>query len=206
MKVFATSNGSVISTINASWHPLHYISGSKRGNHCSLDARVEKPPKMLKIGSFPQNVIETDKFLNHHYVIFLGLSILRRTRYGSSKSIQPFVQEACFVMKNLEILFPAWNSMGKFWKYFLILGYSNSETPWPNVPIKRLLERHSFLHVYPKNQLDCSISSTSYVMDNAHLCLGRTKKKKTKWNKTEFCAQNWKSRLILKWPWPQRNI
>ena len=53
MKVFATSNGSVISTINASWHPLHFISGSKRGNHCYLDARVEEPPKMLKIGNFP---------------------------------------------------------------------------------------------------------------------------------------------------------
>ena len=59
--------------------------------------------------------------------------------------------------------------MVKFSKYFSTLGSHNSETPWPNVPIKRPLELYSLLYVHAKNQLDCSISLTSYVMDNAHL-------------------------------------
>ena len=108
-----------------------------------------------------------------------------------------------FDTENLEILFPALNSIGKFWKYFSTFGSHNSETPWPNVPIEDLLELYLLLYVQAKNQLDCSISSTSYVMDNAHLCLGRTK---TKWNKTEFCKQNRTSRLIFEEPWPLRNI
>ena len=55
-----------------------------------------------------------------------------------------------------------------------------SETPWPNVPIKRPLERSSLLYVCAKNQLDCSISSTSYVMDKTHNF--RKNKNKTRLN------------------------
>ena len=43
--------------------------------------------------------------------------------------------------------------------------------------MERPLEPYSLLFMHAKNQLDCSISSTSYAMDNAHLCLGRTKNK-----------------------------
>ena len=43
-----------------------------------------------------------------------------------------------------------------------------SETPWLNVPVKRPLERSSLHDAYAKNQLDCLISSTSYVMDKTH--------------------------------------
>ena len=118
----------------------------------------------------------------------------------------PFYHLLCtfiFSAKILVILKRALNSMGKFWKYFLTLGSNNFETLQPNVTIESLLERYSLLYVHAKNQLDCSTSSTSYVMDNAHLCLGR---RKTKWNKTEFCKQNRTSRLIFEWPWPLRNI
>ena len=69
--------------------------------------------------------------------------------------------------------------MGKFWKYVSTSGSRNSETPRPNVPIECLQELHLLLYVHAKNQLDYLISSTNYVKDNAHLCLGRTK---TKWN------------------------
>jgi len=120
-----------------------------------------------------------------------------RVEWGMVRRNRPShsYRKRVFVMKNLEISFPAWNSMGKFWKYFFTLGFPNSVTPWPIVPIERPLERYSFLYVYPKNHLDCSISSTSYVMDNAHLCLGRRKTKQQ--NKTEFCKQNSTSRLIF---------
>ena len=93
----------------------------------------------------------------------------------------PFYHLLCTLIysaKILVILKHAWNSMGKFQKYFSTLGSHNSETPWPNVPIERPLELYSLLFMHCKNQLDRLISSTSYVMDNAHLCLGR---RKTKW-------------------------
>ena len=83
--------------------------------------------------------------------------------------------------KILGILKRALNNISKFSKYFSTFWSPNFETPWLNVPIKRPLQRNSLFYVWAENQLNSLISSTSYVMDNAQLCLGRTKKK-MKWN------------------------
>ena len=59
-----------------------------------------------------------------------------------------------------------------------------SETLWLNVPVKRPLERSSLHDAYAKNQLDCLISSTSYVMDKTHNFRKNKNKKKNEmiWN------------------------
>ena len=90
----------------------------------------------------------------------------------------PFYHLLCTFMysaNNLGILKRALNNLAKFSKYFSILRSRNSGIPGPNEPSEGPLEWNSLLDEIAKNQLDCSISSTSYVMDNAHLCLGRRK-------------------------------
>ena len=123
-------------------------------------------------------------------------------RYDALIFVSPFALNIHSLNKNSQNIKTCLKQHGKFSKYFSTFGFPNSETPRPNIPIECPLERSSLLYVYAKNQLDCLISSTSYVMDNAHLCLGRTKKKQTnKKNKNEtrpvFCKQNSTSRLIF---------
>ena len=63
------------------------------------------------------------------------------------------------------------------------VNFQNSSQLWGLItpgPLDRpnpecLVQLHSLLYVAGKNQLNCLISSTSYVMTIAHLCLGRTK-------------------------------
>ena len=93
----------------------------------------------------------------------------------------PFYRFICafiYSAKSLEILNRAWNNMGKFSKYFSTLRSHISVTLQPNEPNKCPLELYLLLYMSAKNQLDCLISSTTYVMDNAYLCLGRRKTKK----------------------------
>ena len=63
-----------------------------------------------------------------------------------------------------------------------------SETPRLNVPVKRPLERSSLLYAYAKNQLDCLISSTSYVMDKTHNFRKNKNKNKSEmiWNEMKW--------------------
>ena len=107
----------------------------------------------------------------------LALVNALQTRYIALMSVLPFDLCIHLFSKSLETLNRAWNSMGKLPKYFSTLRSHISGTPWLNEPSKCTLELYSLLYMSAKNQLDCSISSTSYVMNNAHLCLGRTKTK-----------------------------
>ena len=93
--------------------------------------------------------------------------------------------DVCFTVWSLhsfiqQIVLKYWIVPEITWGNFEI--FFNFEVPYLRNPLtewtcKCPLELYSLLYMSANNQLNCSVSSISYVMDNAHLCLGRTKTK-----------------------------